>query len=385
MRTQTHTQPWPLVLLLVLGAFLLPACAEAESPDGLAIVYSARSNQPQYDFAGSKHLQSLIGSAIGTRIPIISSDGEPSVLSAVDTDVSYARNISDRSLAKAQRTSEVMTTLAASAAKKPESDILSAIAIAADSLNGSGGTRTVAVCDSGLTTVAPLALQQTSLLVEGADIEAAVEELASHRALPDLSGVKVSWMCLGGTTAPQPALDLAAKGRLKALWESILARSGASVEFVGDPLDPVESPIRNTPKVTPVPVDAFALEGAAAPVSITLPETVLPFRPDTAAFLDPDGARAVIGETASRLLESGAPRASVTGCTATWGESEYRDRLSHQRADTVAELLRASGVEVVSTRGLGSECPGKINDLDESGGLIESLAASNRRVIISAQ
>ena len=385
MKTHMRTHPWPIVLLLIFAAFILPACAKPDPPSTLAIVYSARSNQPQYDFTGSEHLKSLISSAIGTQISIVSSDGMPAVQATIDTDISYAHNRLTRSDARTQLANQVIAELTKSEAKSPESDVLSAIALAAASLQDSPGTRSVFVCDSGLTTVAPIALQQTALLAENSDIESAVEDLVSHHALPDLTNVKISWMCLGVTADPQPSLDIAAKERLKTLWSQILEKAGASVEFRGDLLDASPSPISNTPKVSAVPVEAVTLGSRTTSVSITLPETELAFLPDSAQYLNPDQAHAIIEETATRLRQSGVPHVSVTGCTATWGRPEYRQQLSQQRADAVATSLRASGIEVTSVLGLGSDCPGKIHDLDETGELIESLAASNRRVILSAQ
>ena len=52
----------------------------------------------------------------------------------------------------------------------------------------------------------------------------------------------------------------------------------------------------------------------------------------------------------------------------------------------MADLLVANGVPAasVTVQGKGAQCPGRVNDVDETGTLIEAAARANRVVIIEA-
>jgi OmpA-OmpF porin, OOP family len=77
-------------------------------------------------------------------------------------------------------------------------------------------------------------------------------------------------------------------------------------------------------------------------------------------------------------------RALLTGTTASADTSEYRLRLSQERANAVRDLLVSLGAPAdrISTRGLGSDFPGYVPDHDPQGNLNPVLAAQNRQVII---
>ena len=119
---------------------------------------------------------------------------------------------------------------------------------------------------------------------------------------------------------------------------------------------------------------------------MTLPESVLPFVPDEAAFLDPEAARATALALAGQIVASGFTTVTVTGCTASAATPEGRAALSTNRARAVADLLVAGGVPEgsVTVQGLGAECPGRVPDLDAEGNLIEAAARANRVVKVTA-
>ena len=119
---------------------------------------------------------------------------------------------------------------------------------------------------------------------------------------------------------------------------------------------------------------------------MTLPESVLPFVPDEATFLDPEAARATALALAGQIVASGTTTVTVTGCTASAATPEGRAALSTNRARAVADLLVAGGVPEgsVTVQGLGAECPGRVPDLDAEGNLIEAAARANRMVKITA-
>ncbi|MDQ5855064.1 MAG: OmpA family protein [Actinomycetota bacterium] len=91
------------------------------------------------------------------------------------------------------------------------------------------------------------------------------------------------------------------------------------------------------------------------------------FVPDQAVFRDPGQARAVLTDYAREIANG--RRALLTGTTASAGTSEYRLRLSQQRADAVRDLLVSLGAPAdrIGTQGLGSDFPGYVKDRDPQG------------------
>ena len=107
---------------------------------------------------------------------------------------------------------------------------------------------------------------------------------------------------------------------------------------------------------------------------LLLPDRVL-FDHDSAE-LKP-GVRANIGRTAASLLRVGITRARVEGHTDATGSIDYNQRLSYQRAASVASALQASGYQAgdLILAGLGESTPIADNATEEG-------RAQNRRVAV---
>lgn len=107
---------------------------------------------------------------------------------------------------------------------------------------------------------------------------------------------------------------------------------------------------------------------------LLLPDRVL-FDHDS-ADLKPD-IRASISRTAASLLRVGITRARVEGHTDATGSIEYNQRLSYQRAASVASVLQASGYQAsdLILAGLGESMPIADNATEEG-------RAQNRRVTV---
>lgn len=381
-----------LLLLLVaaaLGLTTLTACELKQGEDvatstrATAIVYSARQNSPTIDLtASSPGVDAVIDDAVdghGT-LYVVSADGAP----AVRTSLTLASRQASEVASKRSRTanvSRVRQALAASVATTPEADTLGAIGVAADQVRGSTSP-TVVVIDSGLATTGALPFQN-GVLSPGTDIQATAQSLKAARLLPDLQGMTVHWVGMGDTTAPQGALDQAARARLEELWRSVVETAGGTLTT--DSRDAVTTTApEQLPAVTPVNVAATSV--SAARISVTLPETQLAFVGDEATFLHPDQASATIAELAHSLTGSGVSRVTVTGCTATAGTPESRATLSQARAEAVRTELQAHlGGVPVTARGLGAECPGHVPDVGPDGRLTEPQAQQNRVTVVTAE
>ena len=344
----------------------------------VAIIASNRSNQQRFNLLSSEHIISAIDDHMGGTFYVISADGVPRLVASIDS-TSTRQDDTEKEDYEVSVLAAMLTP-----AETPESDMLSALSLAANSLAHASGDRTILVVDSGMSTAGAMAFQNTGLLEPHADVDAMVERVRSAGALPDLTGVTVRWFGLGSVEDPQPLLDTAAKSRLKNLWTKLITAANGEVVFDDTPMMKVTGDdLPAVPEVTPVPVGAFEL-GAAPSLEMSLPDTEVGFEADVDVLRNEEAAKSRIQEAAAQIRSSGVSEVRVTGCTSSWGTVEHRQDLSERRAEVVAGLLENNGVKVTSITGLGYECPHQVVDTNADGTPIEELMAVNRRVIIQA-
>ncbi len=370
-----------IVVCSVVG-LTLSACDDSASSGAnsgaIAIIASNRSNQQRFNLLSSEHIISAIDDHMGGTFYVISADGVPRVVVSIDSS-STRQDDTDKEDYEVSVLEAMMTP-----AEKPESDMLSALSLAASSLAHASGDRTILVVDSGMSTAGAMAFQNTGLLEPHADVDAMVERMRSAGALPDLTGVTVRWFGLGSVEEPQPLLDTAAKSRLKNLWTKLITAANGEVVFDDAPMmKDIGDDLPAVPEVTPVPVGAFEL-GAAPSLEMSLPDTEVGFEADVDVLRNEEVAKSRIQEAAAQIRSSGVSEVRVTGCTSSWGTAEHRQDLSERRAEVVAGLLENNGVKVTSITGRGYECPHQVVDTNADGTPIEELMAVNRRVIIQA-
>ena len=344
----------------------------------VAIIASNRSNQQRFNLLSSEHIISAIDDHMGGTFYVISADGVPRLVASIDS-TSTRQDDTEKEDYEVSVLAAMLTP-----AETPESDMLSALSLAANSLAHASGDRTILVVDSGMSTAGAMAFQNTGLLEPHADVDAMVERVRSAGALPDLTGVTVRWFGLGSVEDPQPLLDTAAKSRLKNLWTKLITAANGEVVFDDAPMMKVTGEdLPAVPEVTPVPVGAFEL-GAAPSLEMSLPDTEVGFEADVDVLRNEEIAKSRIQEAAAQIRSSGVSEVRVTGCTSSWGTAEHRQDLSERRAEVVAGLLENNGVKVTSITGRGYECPHQVVDTNADGTPIEELMAVNRRVIIQA-
>lgn len=370
-----------IVVCSVVG-LTLSACDDSASSGAnsgaIAIIASDRSNQQRFNLLSSEHIISAIDDHMGGTFYVISADGVPRLVASIDS-TSTRQDDTEKEDYEVSVLAAMLTP-----AETPESDMLSALSLAANSLAHASGDRTILVVDSGMSTAGAMAFQNTGLLEPHADVDAMVERVRSAGALPDLTGVTVRWFGLGSVEDPQPLLDTAAKSRLKSLWTKLITAANGEVVFDDTPMMKVTGDdLPTVPEVTPVPVGAFDL-GAAPSLEVSLPDTEVGFEADVDVLRNEEVAKSRIQEAAAQIRSSGVSEVRVTGCTSSWGTAEHRQDLSERRAEVVAGLLENNGVKVTSITGRGYECPHQIVDTNADGTPIEELMAVNRRVIIQA-
>jgi outer membrane protein OmpA-like peptidoglycan-associated protein len=372
------------VTLVTTCATGCTAVLPSDPSGGLAIVLGARGNTPEAELLGMARQVAL--NAVDTRSPVsvVVADGAPFVVGADRSAPSGGAASDDAPSGARAATAEIddrdalERAVTTAAARSPESDLLGALGLAAQELDGAPGRPTLLVVDSGLSTTGALDFRRPGLL--NADPDDLAESLAQSGQLPDLSGLHVVFQGLGETAPPQPALGAVAREKLVDTWTAITRAAGA-MEVIIERGSSARAPSEDLP---PVSVVGEAAGISCRENSLVLDGGDVSFLADSARFRDPAAASAVLEPIAQRIRSVGAS-AVLTGTTADVGNLQGQKQLSLQRAQAVADLLAALGVseQRMSVEGLGSDFPGYVRDHDGQGDLLPAAAAMNRKVTIS--
>ncbi len=350
----------------------------------MAIAVSGRANSPEPGLP-----QGVQGAAVSVvrgasdqdlqpRFTIINVDGRPSSAGSdtFRTDAGNSIAAGDDQNAFLDGLGNAVTQVRA---ENPEVDVLGALDLAGRSVQGNR-PGTVVLVDSGLSTVAPLDFRQPGLL--DAPVTDTVEFLRANDALPDLRGATVILAGLGDTSDPQTALSPAQRSSLVALWSGISTAAGAACVAVVDEPRGGDAPSGVPPVSTvDVPPPPTITPGRAT----TLPDDgSVGFQPDTAEFRDRNAARGVLTPFAQFLTGSPNARLALTGTSARAGTQEGQNDLSTRRAEAVKQLLVELGAPAdrITTRGVGSQFPGYVNDVGPDGRQLPGPASQNRTVIV---
>ncbi len=350
----------------------------------MAIAVSGRANSPEPGLPTSVQqaaISVVSGAAdqkVQPKFTVVDLDGRPTVAGS-DTYRTDAGNAIAAQDDQNAFLSGLAKAIGQVRAQTPEADVLGALGLAGRSVQG-GRPGTVVLVDSGLSTVAPLDFRQQGLL--DAPVADTVGFLRDHQALPDLSGATVVLAGLGDTAAPQAALDTAQRTELVNLWKGVAQASGAAcVAVVDEPRSgdaPSDVPPVSTVTVPPPPT---ITPGKAT----TLPDDgSVGFQPDTAEFRDRNAARGVLAPFAGFLEQGPTRRLALTGTSARAGTLASQVALSSQRAEAVKALLVELGAspDQITTKGLGSQFPGYVNDVGPDGKQLPGPASTNRKVIV---
>ena len=362
----------------------------------MAFAVSGRANSPEPGLPRSVQdatvsvLTRAVDQDYRPRITLVNLDGRPTSAGS-ETYSSDAGNGIAAEDDRNQFLSGFGEALTQVRARAPEADVLTALDLAGRSAGGGAAQRsptdqsgdrpgTVVLVDSGLSTVAPLDFRQRGLL--DAPPAETVEALRAAGALPGLQGVTVVLAGLGDVAEPQAALAPAQRSSMLALWTAVAEAGGASCVAV------VDEPRGGD---APSDVPPVSLVDVPPPVTITPGRTTtLPddnsvgFRPDTAEFRDRNAARAVLTPFAQFVGESPTRRLALTGTSARAGTVGGQIDLSARRAEAVKSLLVELGAPAdrITTRGVGSEFPGYVDDIGPDGRQLPGPASANRTVIV---
>ena len=361
------------------GTSALPACLTSEKPTALAI--GARSNSPMPTLSAG--VKATMNSALDAHqaITIVRIDGNPRVVFSqafnpqgnsqtqkVQRDA-YVANVNKILQGTGQTATDIR-------AQTPQADMLGALAVAASEVPPGGN---VIVMDSGLQTTG--LLNFTAGLLND-DPQTIVNYLKSAGELPDMTGQHVYFVGLGWTAPPQPALDVRNRTRVVQTWEKLVTAAGAScVAF--DPSAPVlQNAVPNRPLVTIVTPPPPPPPPGRCSVTDLGDANNVGFDFDSTTFRNPAGAHATLQKLADVMLRTGES-VKLTGATSSEGSDQHNLALSSQRADAVKNVLVQMGVPSsrITTAGVGSHLPGRLNDRGPNGQLLIGPAIQNRKVV----
>ena len=377
------------LLISSLAALPLTACSDASfEPEAVdlgcptqaggpvTLAVGARANSPAPVLPAA--VVGLMREAAKTSetISLVRIDGSPTVAFQGTFRTDAANDVARRSELEAflRQTQDRVGKLQA---KEAEADVLAALNEAAR-ITPEGGT--VVLLDSGLQTAGQLRFQDDGTF--GADPKEVVDYLRTRELLPKLVGRSVVLVGLGNTAEPQEALDASLRGKVIAMWRAIVDEADASCVEVVDTAASRTSVDAKVP-VTVVPVPAVA-PFAPCGTTVLRDGDSVGFLPDQSQFRDPAAARKTIQDLASLVIK-GRQRVELVGTTSSAGTSEQgRVELSRQRADAVKSVLIELGVPAdrITTKGVGSKWPKRVNDRAPDGSLIPTAAARNRSVVV---
>jgi outer membrane protein OmpA-like peptidoglycan-associated protein len=353
-------------------------------PLSVIMVVGAHANAPRA--ASYPQLNELLTQACETRgyVAIVTAEGTPQLFDGagaiVGSDAPTARVRAEENASWVAGLNELATTQAK--ATSPEVNTLEALRLAARSLSAApAGRHCIVVMDSGLSTTGVLDFTLEDMLF--AMPEDVARYLTERRALVSFdSNVQVEWYGLGDVAAPQEPLTNIQRVNLKEIWTAVINASGAQVNFHDDP--PSGQADRGLPAVSVVTIEP---EPQPRVISVDEPvfldESVLHFVPDTALFVEPDKAYALLEPYAQQLAQNPQLQVKVIGTTAEC-DVDYAYELSMERANAVRDILVELGAsaEQLIAEGQGWFDEWHLPEVDEDGLYRPEHAAQNRKVVL---
>lgn len=322
-------------------------------------------------------------------ISVISIDGNPSLEAGDSYDIpeQYKKAAETKLHADAEnKARNLMRQLEGIQADDEEVDTLKAIRIAVESFDEAPGNmkKKMFIVDTGLSTTGLLDFNNNLLCGEP---EAVAEMLADKEAIPDLSGITVTW-CRTKVAAPQAELSPGQEKTLEGIWKAIIEKGGGTVTFLesntGESVDEnlpevsaIELPVEEPVKFNEADMD-MDQEVFNKPVFFS--EEQIRFQGDSDKYAEPEKATACIKPVAKYMLANTDFRILLAGTTADDEYNQYVRELSCARAEKVKSSLIEMGVpkERIAAVGLGNRDPWHIY----GAGLSGDLAAQNRKVVL---
>jgi OmpA-OmpF porin, OOP family len=275
---------------------------------------------------------------------------------------------------------EILRAAAVSSPETAGSDVLGALQAAARQIDPDPAPGSlVIIATDGLANVGCASVHRAAIADPG-QIGQIVDDCRAAGAIPDLRNVKVQMIGLGQPGPGHPILNTEQQSWLRDLWAALCAQTQASCNIDGRLIGSRMPPAALPPVAPDDPVPEFPdlrVRPVGRAVVIELPDSLL-FRFDSAQLL----TVAPIARVVNEIRQLKAIDVKVEGHTDSRGEADYNLRLSQQRAEAVADVLRAQGIAISAVTGLGESRLQSQPEFRPDGTPDLRAMASNRRVQI---
>lgn len=350
----------------------------AAEPNGaLAIVVGAHANTPPPALTGAAASARDLAVSQGSYFSVVVADGAPFVAEEGPLRVN-GETTAAQQRERAVNRQRVDDAVASARALTPETDLLAALRVAAESIQDLPGPRSIVVLDSGLSTTGSLDFRDPDVL------DAVPQELADAlglaRQLPPVGDMSVQFVGLGNTAAPQEALDDVRRVQLQGIWTTVAETAGAAqVEAESAPAD--GSPAGGLPPVTPVSIPlGYSCVGNV----MTITGGRLAFWPYTSSFMDPELAEEILRPVGEQV-KAGMVTALLEGTAADVRDVSEQMMLSYLQPQAIADmwLLQDVPIQLLTVVGVGTDFSGRLPELDDTGAFDPVAAETNRKITIT--
>jgi outer membrane protein OmpA-like peptidoglycan-associated protein len=373
--------------LTVMVIVSLTGCSEpnAKIPVALSIVSGNHADTKELNLAGTEIVKKVSAATASYGfISIVCADGNPKLSNAWTISPPSTPGLTESKLKQisTQQAKEILASLLTVKASSPELDTLKALNTSVRSFADApeNSVRQILVLDSGLSTVGDLNFLKSDFL--NATPNAAVDLLNSRNAIPDFSGIIITWIGLGDVGAPQKELSPAQKENLKKIWTAIIEKTGGKAIFLDTLPSNNDNPASDYPKVSTIDFlsdDQTNISNIDAVVFRNIQ-----FIGDSEKYIDPKAADFILKPVADYIKATPGFTILIIGTTAGANNKESCMQLSSKRAEAVRNTLISLGASEnqIKAIGLGYSDPWHIPDTRDDGTLIESIASQNRKVVL---
>lgn len=373
-----------ILIIIVFTIIFLSACKiESNEPVAVAFVVGNHANSKELPIMADEVTMHL-NKATETfgSVTIIVADGEPYCVTNLQINEPEKEGLSDKKLRQISKdlSLQIQHMLSEAQAVTPEVDTLGAIRLASRALKEEkSAEKHIVVIDTGLSTTGSLDFRNN--IIES-DAEVLRKRLAEIDAIPDLSGVSISWIGLGDTALPQADLSPRQYKNLEQIWEAILTGAGAESVYFYSTIPGKPALAEKLPEVSVV---SLFIEPDIVDISepIVFSEERVAFMGDSSEFIDKKKVIELLRPIADYMINHPKAQIMIIGTTATTSDYKYCLRLSQERADAVYYSFIELGVQQsqLQTLGMGFKDPWHLPDLNTDG-TQNANAKMNRKVVL---
>ena len=377
-----------MTVLMVLVVGIISGCGQSKNDEELSAIFlvgnHANSTElPLNDVDTYNLISNVMDTEAGGTFSVIEIDGKPyevvgSNIPEIQSSYSKARKDS----IKAKNVEILYQAFNMAVPKEPEVDTLAALIMAGERASASAGETQIIILDNGIITTGEI----DGATMFNAESDWIVDKLKERNCLPNLEGANITWIGVGDLSAgDQKALSEGSKRQLKDAWKAIIEAAGGHVEFLSAISLMERSDEGEIPKVTEVEVpeeDSIRYEEGTKidlEKANVISEQQLRFAPDSAELTDKKTGRHVIEAIVSAMNNNPQTKILVAGSVAGDSDTEYAEKLSAMRAETIKSLLVRAGIDEkkITTIGLAAHSPWRIEGLG-----VGPEAAPNRHVVV---